>query len=674
MPNSMLTTKCLPGRLLFRTALGVLAVCCFAVTGYAQSEGETVPHRGFQPTDSYALGNIETINTTNGNLMLNIPLASLPAGRGGSSGFQLALRYNSKIWDGEADVAPNPNNPNQSVNVTWLVPSDQGGWDYNLRRYVWSMYNRNSGGVYFPPPDCRNTNIWKMKVMFPDGGMHEFRPYGYDDECGDSYFAVQPAPGRSYYSVDGTYARLDFGSSTSEWTLSFADGTRVVNQSTSQRTYDRNGSYNEILEVNDYNNTGHLATVVSDQLGRTIAVEHGTGEDYVHVAGVNGVPVTTTVKWSNTWIKKVYRAGNHFQYDVDLHNGVPGVSEILLPSQLGTNLKYSFAYNGWPASGHTTPSVGWGELSSVTMPSGARADYQYEMDNKSGPLWQADWVLKNAPTRKDLNYDLEYDGTVAAAPTETWLYNISESLAQITSPDGGITKEWFTNTDSPGGGGIVYKTEQPDGPVVERFWKENVPYLPPGVTISASVNVNPYVTKEFVSIRDAAGTLVKTAIKEYRYDKNANLTQQFEYDWVPYNSVLRDGSGNPTGVIPGDAQLQRVNTISYYCATPDASNATTNDPDSYDKATAPLLRNAPASAETGDGSQTLARTEFFYDNPLTGTLAGNLIEQKSWDSTKGGYSNPLSPGNSISVSQQYDGYANRTLSTDARGYQTKITY
>ena len=678
MRNSMLMTKSVVGRSSFRSALGALILSCFAVTCYAQSEGQTIPHRGFQPTDSYALGNIETINTTNGNLMLNIPLASLPAGRGSSPGFQLALRYNSKIWNGQADVAPNPQHPDLNVDVTWLVHSSQGGWDYNLKRYSWATYNRNSGGVIYPEfipgtesADCRHFNIWKMKVTFPDGGTREFRPYGNDDECDDNYFRLQPAAGMSYYSTDGTYARLDFSQSTGEWTIYFADGTRVVNLVGSQRTYDRNGNYTEIQDVANYNNTGHTATLVSDQLGRSITVERGTGEDYVTIAGVNGATVTTTVKWLPTYVKKTYRAGNHFQYNIDINNqAVSGVSEIILPVQLGTNLKYLFGYNGWPTSGNTTPSVGWGEVSSVTMPSGASANYQYKMDNQSGSGQQADWVLKNAPTRKDLNYNLEYDGSVTPAPTETSLYSISESFAQITSPDGGITKQWFTDTDLPGGG-LVYKTEGPDGSVVESIWKENRPYLPPGVTIYVGERVNSYLSKEFVSIRDAAGTLVKTAIKEYRRDKNGNLLQQSEYDWAPYSSVARDGSGNPTGSVPVDALLQRVNTMSYYCATPDASDTTTNDPESYDKATAPLLRNAPASAETGDGSQTLARTEFFYDNALS---TGNLTQQKSWDSTKGGYSNPLSPGNSISVSQQYDGYANRTLSADARGYQTKVTY
>ena len=50
-------------------------------------------------TGSYRLGDIETVNTKNGNVMLRVPLASLPPGRGGDPGFQLTLNYNSKLWD-----------------------------------------------------------------------------------------------------------------------------------------------------------------------------------------------------------------------------------------------------------------------------------------------------------------------------------------------------------------------------------------------------------------------------------------------------------------------------------------------------------------------------------------------------------------------------------------------
>lgn len=634
-------------------------IFCFALAVHAQADGPNSPDRGFHPSASYALGNIETINTTNGNVMLNIPLASLPAGRGGSPGFQLVLRYNSKIWDGQPDVVENPNNPNQMMDVTWLVPSDQGGWNYNLFRFNIFPYNRNSENVTYPTSDCRHWNIWKLKVTFPDGSMRDFRPYGFDDQCNDNYFTVLPTAGMSYFSTDGTYARIDFGAN-GEWTLRFADGTKVVNTSGLQRTYDRNGNYTEIQDVSNYNGSGHPATVVTDQLGRTIAVEHTLNEDYVYVKGVNGTTLTTTVKWGETYVKKMYRAGNHFQYNVNIDNwGVRGVKEIDLPSQLGTNQKFLFGYNGWPTTGNTTNSVGWGELSSLTLPSGAVATYQYDMNNASGSGLQAQFVLKNTPTRKDLNYNLEYDGTTTAAPTETWLYSINDGSATITAPDGGITTELFTDIDSgQWNSGLVYKTTKPDGTVIEKVWRENRPFNPPGVSIVGTLGVNTFIEKETTSV-PSGGTLVKTATKEFKRDKNGNITQVKEYDWVPY------------GTAPTSADLKRVTNLTYYAATPDASDSTTNDPDSYDHASAPVLLNARASVEIGNGSLTLSRNEFFYDNALT---TGNLTQQKNWDSTKGAYTNPLTAGNSISVTNQYDSYGNRTSAIDPRGFETKFTY
>lgn len=657
-------------KLLLHGVFAVAALFCLTLGVYAQSEQlETIPDRGLHSTSSYALGNIETINTTSGNLMLDIPLTSLPPGRGGHPGFQLRLRYNSKLWDGKGDMAQLPDRPDQKVAVTWLVNSKEGGWRYNIpRNYSWSLDNRNSHGRVYPESDPRHSHIWKLKVSFPDGSVREFRPYGYDDAWDDGYFNVQPAAGMSYFSVDGTYLRLDIGQN-GNWTLFFPDGSRVESiGGGGQRTYDRNGNFNELQSVDNYNNTGHKATIVADQLGRSIVIEYGTNEDYIHSKGFNGTSIMTTVKWSSTYVTKTYRAGNHNQYDVNWTDRiVPTVSQIILPSQLGGNLKYTFGYNGSPTSGTGTVSAGWGELNSITLPSGAKADYQYFMDNKSGAGIQADRVLENSPTRKDLNYTLEYDNTSTPAPTEIWRYDIKEDWAQIISPDGGVTTEWFHSVPTKG---RVYKTQRPDGTVIERIWKENRPYQPSGVTLPNDIVVNPYVEKEFISIPDAIGTLVKTSIKDYTYDKNGNIKMVKEYDWIAYSSVPRDSNGKPIG-LPGGVLPARVSATVYYSATPDASDTTTDDPDSYLKVTAPRLLNAVASTEVGNGSQTLARSEFVYDNATT---TGNLTQQKSWDSTKGAYSNPLTTSNSIFVSHQYDVYGNPTLSTDARGHQTKLTY
>src|SRR5690242_18087925 len=64
----------------------------------AFSTQTTAPERGMNAGKSYSISDIETIALQTGNLMFNIPLGSLPAGRGGMSA-GVSLYYNSKLWD-----------------------------------------------------------------------------------------------------------------------------------------------------------------------------------------------------------------------------------------------------------------------------------------------------------------------------------------------------------------------------------------------------------------------------------------------------------------------------------------------------------------------------------------------------------------------------------------------
>ena len=89
------------------------------------------PDRGFKTANSYAASGLETVNTTNGNLMLNIPIASLPAGRGGNPGYTVNLQYNSKLWESH-QVTSDLGNPDEYGNThfasTSLSLSERGGW------------------------------------------------------------------------------------------------------------------------------------------------------------------------------------------------------------------------------------------------------------------------------------------------------------------------------------------------------------------------------------------------------------------------------------------------------------------------------------------------------------------------------------------------------------------
>lgn len=79
----------------------VVPIVLAGATSLVQAQQDQTPARGFSPNGSYALTDLETINTANGDMMLRIPLASLPPARGGLAA-RLFLIYNSKLWDSHA--------------------------------------------------------------------------------------------------------------------------------------------------------------------------------------------------------------------------------------------------------------------------------------------------------------------------------------------------------------------------------------------------------------------------------------------------------------------------------------------------------------------------------------------------------------------------------------------
>jgi RHS repeat-associated protein len=703
------------------------AVCCYLIMLGATASGAfaqgTTPQRGFNQGNSFSISDIETISMTGANLMLNFPFGKLPAGRGGLSA-QLSLTYSSKIYDSHVQYEPDPSQPinNQTgehpiVQRNMLWESSEGGWRYAVgyQLKVISRLEEYPFGYEPQYPDQRAKFRYKLRMSFPDGSEREFIPRGFNSHqlLNDGYYDLRPDGWRSvwvsngcapapcawvedqpfysgtitYYSTDGTYARLDIQHDADDnfynnpWTLYLSDGGRVTGGNAPQRIYDRNNNYVEIQRY--LNANGHSITKLVDQLGREVTLEQGyaPNEDAIRVNGVGGMPLTYRIKWKTVQVYKTYTtAGESPNGFPDTLNTLYVVSEVILPPQAG-GLKYTFGYNAADlVNGPLTPSHGWGELSSVTLPSGAKVNYQYGLDGLNGDVsW--DTVLRNAPTRKDLIYRLEYDGApVSNLPcdpmaetscvTETWLYSLAGVLTTlglpgggtVTGPNGGVASEFADHY------GQVYKSVRPDGTVVERIWRHNVPENHPQML--GYYSVNGYVKTEFTSVRDAGNNLSQTAIVDYEYDKNGNVTAAKQYDWVSYGAVQRDAEGRPTGV-PANLTPVRVTTNKYYAETPNAQDAATVDADAYYMSTSPQLRGAVKATEVGSATQTFSRVEFFYDDAAT---TGNLIQQKTWDSTRGPRTDPLTASNSASATYQYDAYGNVTLATDARGFQTQTTY
>lgn len=242
---------------------------------------DNTPKRGFQPANSFALSDVETINTTNGNLILNFPIGSLPSGRGGMSA-TMRLLYNSKLYDSYPEwVVWYGGNPSpQVVQQNHLTPSGEGGWRYGTG-YQLLLFNKmdqyaglpgdlppgtNPTPQCYPVANPAATHIWKLKIAFPDGSAHEMIPLGYTNYQGEGYYEIRPdgffetcqggywtSNDLTYYSVDGTFLKLVIkynpahnGWWNNEWTLYFPDGGRVTYNEPGaggQRVYDRNNNY-----------------------------------------------------------------------------------------------------------------------------------------------------------------------------------------------------------------------------------------------------------------------------------------------------------------------------------------------------------------------------------------------------------------------------------------------
>ena len=428
--------------------------------------------KGFQPGASYALSDIEAINASNGNMIVQIPLASLPPSRGGVPGPELKLVYNSKLYETHTENIPQ--NGQVSTQI-FLNPGPDGGWRYSTNfGYQLNLISRlNFEDAY--PCSCdfnyqKNAYIWKLTLTFPDGGEHEFRPMGFTDRYSDGYYDVDPhgtqnfagctgssglsscnfnqsqatTNGMTYYSTDGTFMRLfvPFTSNwSSNWTVSFPDGRRLITTPGNQTMFDRN---NNVIPMG-----------FQDALGRSITMTHDGDEDHIFVTGANNQQLEWIVKWKTIFVSRPYIAtwagGGRERgpsSEQVLTNEARVVERITLPAQAG-GLTYIFGYSASDTDVWPEYSPGWGELNSITLPTGARTEYKWNFDGQPNnffgrpPNW--DWVLNNHPIQKDLTYLREYDLT-STPVTETWTYMGSfrtGSSFTVIAPDGGVTTNFF---------------------------------------------------------------------------------------------------------------------------------------------------------------------------------------------------------------------------------------
>src|SRR6266540_3592674 len=199
----------------------VAAGLVLAATVMAQTQSDPNPRRGLQPAGNYRLGEIETINQTNGNLMLNVPLGSLGPDRVGNN-HGIYLMYNSKLY--EPSNFSDSSLTSEFLSGIKLEGSSYGGWNYGIGYQLeLSARDLDLTNVCNTRPD-NLPYYWKLRVIFPDGSKHLLRLTGEPDYLGDGHYRRRPdgkvanpcsltlsdATGPLvYYTTDGSYVRLE---------------------------------------------------------------------------------------------------------------------------------------------------------------------------------------------------------------------------------------------------------------------------------------------------------------------------------------------------------------------------------------------------------------------------------------------------------------------------------
>lgn len=692
-------------------------LCSASLSSYGQKS--KLVESGVVNGVPYASTDFEDINLTNGNLNINFPLAGLQ-GRG-QAGFTYHLRYSSKLWQTITNPIENPFYEPNPTYQNFMAEANDAGWQDGAVFSI-NIWDRGST-IDYPTINPSDPTVqwmlsykWKVEMSFPDGRKVEFRPIGHSDVPSSGsgtrgYFTVHPngtdGLRTTYYSSDGSGMRLTFANNEAStlgyvWEVSMPDGSRIVQLSTGQRIIDRNGNYVETATVTLPDSTQLPGW--RDQVGRYVAVKknYAANEDRYYQLGFNGELLTWKVKWKTIYVRKNY---------VTTCNTCPPqergpvteqqwaepltvVDRIELPEQLGVS-PYIFEYYAKDQDDQNLSS-GWGEVKSITLPTGAKVSYGYGLsqlaqgDEMPGipageTNYRVDQILEWAGRirYKRLQYTEVHDG-VSTPREDAWSYvtGATNTSSTVTGPDGGVTTlSFYDIVNDQQKGGQVYKEIKSDGTKIERVWANN---YPSGMTYGSGNHMNAFVKTEFVTIPDANGNPSLTKITDFNYDKNGNMLWKSEYDWVPANSssILRDGSGKVTGFSGLTPVRSALNTY-YNPANAYDQTYTAND---YYLSSAPRLRNLVKTTEVWSGGAVtgtpVTRAEMYYDGATDFTVpppeVGNATLTKTWDSFKDGasraYSAPLTGTNSVSVTSSYDSYGNPTLMTDAKDNQTQITY
>ncbi|MGJ5814500.1 RHS repeat domain-containing protein [Paludibaculum fermentans] len=716
--------------------LTALLACAATTSLPALGQAESVfrPARGFQPSGSYAVTDLDSVNNVTGGVTVRIPVAKV-AGRNGS-GFSLDLVYNSALFNLQTQLADvyrvigyDPNMGNVSLNM--LNVSNGGGWRYN-HRYSLDMDSRGgtipSNRVTLIAGDGGSHQLW---LRVPTAGQNDSDGFSQFDMMGKNILGTDIGPNLTYYTTDGSFIRVEVVVGNT-WTAYFPNGDYVTgpirnnNPKDADKICDRNANCSHIVNQVDGVTLWISTTEIADDFGRKIVISYSgdpnaAGVDHIRAlpfgASTTGTwgdprnqssPLMTTVTWNTIFFGpaggvtannatsgityECPEAGGGASYTCINSFSLRMVTEVELPNAL----KYNFTY----ADDTAGNEKGQGELREIKLPTKTgettRAEMHYYWSRKEHPIVNSvptAWLDANINpvSKKVVTFEEENEAGVLTSNCgtgvgcATWTYGFGTTdvngnfsaygdRSVITAPDGSVTTQYFYNrTDATTwSSGLVYKETTSTGNMW-RCWEKNEPWI--GVSAAADPK-NPFVRMEFRQQLPTTSDLSETW---FDYDKNGNLITKREYDWI-----AAPANGNAPSCEVSGTVLRRTEN-KYWNPPGGATVAKAADPPTIGLTsaywnTANHKRDSVLETRVYKGESTVAAvSQFQYDNADT---TGNLRYEYRWDDqlsssapTVAQTGVTLSASSAAVSERQYDsGYGLITKEIDPSGNMTQYTY
>jgi hypothetical protein len=416
---------------LCRLLLGGALSAVVPIAAHAQSLPPTTPDdlMGLTPYASYHGGDIDNINLSSGNLVVNTPLLAYPQ-RGNALRLSFDLMYNGKPYQVTQVCVQG------KCGYDWLVSGMTVGWEGAMPSpttgvNVVDADTVSVAGDSIPYSTGKQTNYGTLyKVMTADNAGHLL---GLIQGTGGNYGIDCSDDPPIYYSAWGTFEALD----GTGWQIQKQCGVNPtvisptgVHYSGGSTRQDPNG-----------NSITFSSTSVTDTLGRQIPLPptaQSSSDASTSLCPNGPYAVTSAVYWTPPGY-----AGTNMQYvfcyakipiNLPPLGQAPGITypsaPLLQSIVLPNNTTWIFAYQDTDGTDFKNQPTSFGSLTQITLPNGGTISYTYTTSQNGCDLGSR-WVASRTVNAND--------GT----GPHTWTYSYDGATTVVTDPLGNDSVHTF---------------------------------------------------------------------------------------------------------------------------------------------------------------------------------------------------------------------------------------